>query len=148
MFICLLILLQKSIDLILPDIMCYSVLAVLAIIALFLKETIGKTCAAFPLVVTVLTILLLVASDMFIPLFHSSYFLRPAYSSHIIIACYVFLPINSNLQAFIFGFAVTMCHFVIVGFVTYKKASSDLFFNRVSEIFINTKSYNLVENVL
>lgn len=116
---------------------CYSIIAVVAVAALFLKETVGKTCCTNPLFVTILTILVLITIDFFIPLYHSSEaLLRPAYTTHIVIVCYVFLPISDNLQAFTFGTAVTICHLIILGLVTYKKVVNEYYWNRVCIFFL------------
>lgn len=128
------LLFQKYIDCLLPDIICYCVIAVLSIIALLMKESFGKSCTVFPLTVTIVSILLLALCDLFVPLYHAVYavLLRPAYTTHLVIACYVFLPISDNVQAFIFGFAVTLCHLFTLGYVTYFRSRSEDLYWRVS----------------
>lgn len=122
----------QDITIVLPDILCYSVIAVLSTVALFIKESKNKTYTLFPISITTLSIVLLLTCDLFVPLYHATLaLLRPAYTTHLIIACYVFLPISDNFLAFIFGCSVTICHLITLGFVTYNGSPKESLLLRV-----------------
>ena len=48
------------------------------------------------------------------------YSYRPAYATHVLLACYVFLPLTENLHAFILGVTVTLCYLASLSLVTYR----------------------------
>lgn len=79
------------------------------------------------LLVSCFVVVLLIIVDLGIPLYHASNrteaadVLRPAYTTHTLLVCYVFLPLTENIQAFILGLVVTLCHLTVLGTVTYYK---------------------------
>lgn len=52
---------------------------------------------------------------------HSALVLRPAYATHTLLACYVFLPLHSNAAPAALGAIVTICHLTTLGLVTYRR---------------------------
>ena len=73
------------------------------------------------LLVSCFVVVLLIITDLGITLYYSNYAgeLRPAYATHTLLVCYVFLPLTKNKQAFILGLIVTLCHLFVLGTVTY-----------------------------
>lgn len=47
-------------------------------------------------------------------------FFRPAYATHALLACYVFLPLTENLHAFVLGITATMCYLATLSLITYR----------------------------
>jgi hypothetical protein len=87
------------------------------------KERLVQSYPWISLLVSYLVVVLLIITDLGITLYHTDYagYLRPAYTTHTLLVCYVFLPLTGNIQAFILGFMVTLCHLVVLGLVTYYK---------------------------
>lgn len=50
----------------------------------------------------------------------SCFCFRPAYATHALLACYVFLPLTENLHAFLLGITATMCYLATLSLVTYR----------------------------
>ncbi|XP_021926488.1 adenylate cyclase type 2 isoform X2 [Zootermopsis nevadensis] len=91
------------------------------------KERLVHTFPWISLLVSCFVVVLLIIVDLGIPLYHASNrteaadVLRPAYTTHTLLVCYVFLPLTENIQAFILGLVVTLCHLTVLGTVTYYK---------------------------
>jgi len=49
---------------------------------------------------------------------------RPAYATHALLACYVFLPITKNSHAFVLGLTATMCYLTTLLLITYSNTSN------------------------
>jgi len=75
------------------------------------------------LLVSCFVVVLLISTDMAITLYYNAHAgdIRPAYTTHTLLVCYVFLPLTKNIQAFILGLTVTLCHLVVLCNVTYYK---------------------------
>jgi len=75
------------------------------------------------LLVSCFVVVLLIITDLAITLYHNERAgdLRPAYTTHTLLVCYVFLPLTKNIQAFILGLTVTLCHLVVLCTITYYK---------------------------
>ena len=73
------------------------------------------------LLVSCFVVVLLIITDLAITLYYNKRAgdIRPAYATHTLLVCYVFLPLTENIQAFILGITVTLCHLVVLGTVTY-----------------------------
>jgi len=86
------------------------------------------------LLVSCFVVLLLIITDLAITLYYTTYAgdLRPAYTTHTLIVCYVFLPLTKNIQAFILGLTVTTCHIVILCNISYYNEERK--YERVSQI--------------
>lgn len=52
--------------------------------------------------------------------FFSSPLFRPAYATHALLACYVFLPLTENLHAFVLGITATTCYLATLSLITYR----------------------------
>lgn len=69
------------------------------------------------------------AADIALPIYHTAYYhsrkaLRPAYATHALLACYIFLPLQNNITPTVLGLAVTICHLTTLGLVTYRNSST------------------------
>lgn len=63
--------------------------------------------------------------DVTLPIFHSTTAsFRPAYSTQLIIACYVFFSVSNFISAFLMALLVTISHVLILVFITYKNSST------------------------
>jgi len=98
------------------------------------KEQLVQSHQWISLLVSCFVIVLLIITDLGITLYHNNHVgeLRPAYATHTLLVCYVFLPLTENIQALILGFTVTLCHLVVLGAVTYYR--EERIYNRVSII--------------
>jgi len=56
--------------------------------------------------------------------FQQHFFLfRPAYATHSLLACYVFLPITKNSHALVLGLTASMCYLATLSVITYNNTS-------------------------
>jgi hypothetical protein len=87
------------------------------------KEQLVQTYQWISLLVSCFVVVLLIITDLLITLYYTKHAgdLRPAYTTHTLLVCYVFLPLAKNIQAFILGLTVTLCHLVVLCTVTYYK---------------------------
>jgi hypothetical protein len=108
-----------------PDALSYCIAMVLCwpLMLIVLKERLVQSYPWISLLVSCFVVVLLIIIDLGITLYHTEYAggLRPAYTTHTLLVCYVFLPLTENMQAFILGLVVTLCHLVVLGTVTYKE---------------------------
>lgn len=108
-----------------PDALSYCIAMVLSwpLMLFVFKEQLVQIYPRIPLLVSYLVVVLLIITDLVITLYHTEHAgdLRPAYATHTLLVCYIFLPLTGNTQAFILGFMVTLCHLVVLGAVTYYK---------------------------
>lgn len=79
-------------------------------------------------IASVLVFVILFVNNFFIPFYHGfltepEEHLRPAYTTHIIITCYIFLNVKHTIVALLLGFAATIAHVVVEIFITYKDRS-------------------------
>jgi hypothetical protein len=125
----------------LPDAVLYCMVMVLCwpLVLIVFKERLLNTFPWVSLLVSCFVIVLLVIVDLGIPLYHISNnseaesVLRPAYTTHTLLVCYIFLPLTENIQAFILGLVVTLCHLTALGTVTYYKKQD--IYERVSALY-------------
>ncbi|XP_046413493.1 adenylate cyclase type 2 isoform X2 [Neodiprion virginianus] len=112
----------------LPDVITYSVIGVLLcpLITLSCRTKFVAKDPCVPVLLSCLTVALLVIGDVAMPLYRAASqgnntpAVRPAYATHTLLACYVFLPLTENLHAFLLGMTATLCHLVSLALVTYK----------------------------
>ncbi|XP_069698199.1 adenylate cyclase type 2-like isoform X2 [Periplaneta americana] len=112
----------------LPDAVTYCIITLLCwpLVVVVFRERLQHTFPCLSLLVSCLVVLLLLAMDLGLPLFHMSRntdpsrALRPAYTTHTLLVCYVYLPLTENVQAFILGLVVSLCHILALGMVTYQ----------------------------
>jgi hypothetical protein len=113
----------------LPDAILYCMVMLLfwPLVFIVFKERLMHTFPCLSLLVSCFIVVTLIIVDLAIPLYHTSNrtepqsILRPAYTTHTLLVCYVFLPLTENIQAFILGLIVTLCHLTVLGTVTYYK---------------------------
>lgn len=113
-----------------PDLIIYASTAILPLIGLFISESYTKQYPNVLKIISIVSFLLLFAIDIAIPLINIKNQLRPAYTTHLIIACYVFFNIPKTYVSCIMGLVVTITHILILAFVTYEE--SDVLYQRVS----------------
>ncbi|XP_018341490.1 PREDICTED: adenylate cyclase type 4-like isoform X3 [Trachymyrmex septentrionalis] len=82
-----------------------------------------------PIMLSWMIIVLLVVCDLTIPLFYVFTYaedippIRPAYATHSLLACYVFLPITKNSHALVLGLTASMCYLATLSIITYNNTS-------------------------
>ncbi|GAB1865684.1 adenylate cyclase [Camponotus japonicus] len=114
-----------------PDIVVYCIVGALLcpMIALSFRSKIIAKNTYLPIMLSWLIVVLLVAADLAIPLYYTFTCpegippIRPAYATHALLACYVFLPITKNSHAFVLGLTATICYLVTLSLVTYSNTS-------------------------
>ncbi|XP_028045225.1 adenylate cyclase type 2 isoform X2 [Monomorium pharaonis] len=83
-----------------------------------------------PVMLSWMIIVLLVACDLTIPLYYvfncneNIPRLRPAYATHSLLACYVFLPITKNSHALVLGLTASMCYLTTLSIITYGNSNT------------------------
>ncbi|XP_014467861.1 PREDICTED: adenylate cyclase type 2-like isoform X2 [Dinoponera quadriceps] len=114
----------------LPDVVVYCIVGALLcpMIALSFRSKIIAKNKYLPVMLSCLIIVLLVVGDLAIPLFYTSVDneippIRPAYATHALLACYVFLPLTENLHAFVLGITATMCYLATLSLITYRNTT-------------------------
>lgn len=115
----------------LPDIVAYLMVALVLwpLVALVFKQRLVKKFTWLPIVVSVLAVVTLVSVDIVLPVYHSlnshsRNSLRPAYATHALLACYIFLPLQNNIYPAALGLGVTVCHLLSLGLVTYRNSTT------------------------
>ncbi|XP_011646135.1 adenylate cyclase type 2-like isoform X2 [Pogonomyrmex barbatus] len=108
------------------DIVVYCIVGALLcpMIALSFRLRIIAKNTYLPAMLSWMIVILLVVGDLAIPLYYitdheNSRPIRPAYATHTLLACYVFLPITKNSHAFILGLTTTTCYLAILSLITY-----------------------------
>jgi hypothetical protein len=127
----------------LPDALFYCITMVLCwpLVFIVFKERLVQSYPWISLLVSCFVVVLLIITDLGIILYHTEHAgdLRPAYTTHTLLVCYVFLPLTENIQAFILGLVVTFCHLVALGMVTYYEKQR--MYERVSLTYLRSYSY-------
>nr|CAD7462356.1 unnamed protein product [Timema tahoe] len=118
---------QDGLENTLPDVISYCVLTLLCcpLVLVVFKEKLVDKYPFVPFVSSCLVIVFLVVADLAVGIYHAGdeyllLVLRPAYSTHALLACYMFLPLLHNFQPIILGATVTLCHLVTLGVIVYK----------------------------
>ncbi|KAK9300857.1 hypothetical protein QLX08_006566 [Tetragonisca angustula] len=116
-----------SIENCIPDVVNTLMSALLCpIIALLFKSKIFSRNTYLPVMLSCLIVVLLVVGDLAVPLYYTILYnddippIRPAYATHALLACYVFLPLTENLHAFILGITATICYLATLSLITYR----------------------------
>lgn len=115
----------------LPDVVVYSVVGALLcpVIALSFRSKIIARNSYLPVMLSCLIVALLVIGDLAVPLYYTLTYtedvppIRPAYATHALLACYVFLPLTENLHAFMLGITATICYLATLSLITYRNTS-------------------------
>lgn len=116
------------------DLVIYGIIGVFSVIGLIFTDNYVKRYPKFLTVVSTLAFIILFVTNFYLPIHHSiqdcQQNLRPAYTTILILACYVFFNIKRISVAFIFGLFTTIIHLVAVIIITYKE--SNFLLRRVS----------------
>ncbi|RLU15056.1 hypothetical protein DMN91_012943 [Ooceraea biroi] len=116
----------------LPDLVVYCIVGALLcpVIALSFRSKIIAKNTYLPVMLSWLIVVLLVIGDLAVPLYYTLTYtsegmppIRPAYATHALLACYVFLPITKNSHAFVLGLTATMCYLTTLSLITYSNTS-------------------------
>lgn len=112
------------------DLILYSITSILALTALYLNEIYTKNKPNILKLLASIIFSLVFLTDLIIPIYYGlstySLHLKPAYTTHVLIACYLFCNITSNSLAFLLGITITICYLLVLGFVTYKDANDHI----------------------
>ncbi|OAD53432.1 Adenylate cyclase type 2, partial [Eufriesea mexicana] len=128
-----------SIENCIPDVVVYSIVSALLcpVIALSFRSEIITRNTYLPVMLSCLIVVLLVIGDLAVPLYyaHSDNIppIRPAYATHALLACYVFLPLTKKLHALILGVTATICYLATLSLITYRNT-----FDYTSKIITDT----------
>ncbi|KAL0280183.1 UNVERIFIED_CONTAM: hypothetical protein PYX00_001555 [Menopon gallinae] len=114
---------------VIPDILAYAGGGVLFWIlagVIFRKELIKKH-SWIPHFASVLAIFYMNFVDTLLPLYHNASFhsrtvLRPAYTTHILLACHVFFPQDNNITPILLGTTTAVLHTAYLYLVTYRNS--------------------------
>ncbi|XP_057341311.1 adenylate cyclase type 2-like isoform X2 [Microplitis mediator] len=112
----------------LPDVMTWSVMGAFLcpVIALSFRSKLITRESYLPVVLSCVIVVVLILADLAIPFWYTFTYseaipaIRPAYSTHVLLACYVFLPLTENLHAFILGVTATLCYLTSLSLITYR----------------------------
>ncbi|KAK0177619.1 hypothetical protein PV328_001654 [Microctonus aethiopoides] len=112
----------------LPDVVTWGIMGALLcpVIALSFRSKVIVRETYLPIVLSCVIVIVLVIGDLTIPFWYALNYIedapaiRPAYSTHVLLACYVFLPLTENLHAFILGITATLCYLTSLSFITYR----------------------------
>ncbi|KZC04796.1 Adenylate cyclase type 2, partial [Dufourea novaeangliae] len=122
---------QVSIENCVPDVVvCIVGSALLCpVIALSFRSKLIARNNYLPVMLSCLIVVLLVVGDLAVPMYYTLTYtdvippIRPAYATHALLACYVFLPLTENLHAFILGITATICYLATLSLITYSNTS-------------------------
>ncbi|XP_033224247.1 adenylate cyclase type 2 [Belonocnema kinseyi] len=125
---CTILIRMASIQKSLPDLVTYSLVVALLcpVIALSFRTKLIAKKTYLPVVLSCLIVALLVIGDLAVPFYYTftcaedSPAIRPAYATHALLACYIFLPLTENLHAFILGMTTTFSYLTSLYLITYR----------------------------
>ncbi|XP_074115513.1 adenylyl cyclase X D isoform X2 [Cotesia typhae] len=112
----------------LPDVMTWSIMGAFLcpVIALSFRSKLVARETYIPVILSCVIVVILVLGDLAVPFWYTFSYsedmptIRPAYSTHVLLACYVFLPLTENLHAFILGVTATLCYLTSLSLITYR----------------------------
>ncbi|KAI4469490.1 adenylate cyclase type 1 [Holotrichia oblita] len=108
------------------DLVLYGTLLILPVFGLLVSERYVKNHPKLLLVLSAMAFVLLFLANILVPIVHYVHddeYLRPIYTTLLIISCYVFLHVTSNVIAVCLGFIVTIAHLLILNFITYSDST-------------------------
>ncbi|XP_043587337.1 adenylate cyclase type 2 isoform X2 [Bombus pyrosoma] len=125
---CLILIRMVNIENCVPDVVICSLVSALLcpLIAISFRSKIIARNTYLPVMLSCLIVVLLVVGDLAVPLYYTLLFnddippIRPAYATHALLACYVFLPLTENLHAFVLGITATICYLATLLLITYR----------------------------
>lgn len=118
------------------DLVAYGVVSVLSIIGLFITDNYVKHRPKLLTVVSTVAFVALFISNFYLPVHHSiqdsQQNLRPAYTTLLVLACYIFFNVTRTSVAFVLGLFTTIIHIVAIIIITYKESNTVM--KRVSHL--------------
>ncbi|XP_034941992.1 adenylate cyclase type 2-like isoform X2 [Chelonus insularis] len=125
---CTILIMTVEITASLPDVMAWGIMGALLspVIALSFRSKLITRETYLPVLLSCIIVVLLVLGDLAVPFWYTLNYtedmrtIRPAYSTHVLLACYVFLPLTENLHAFILGITATLCYLLSLSLITYR----------------------------
>lgn len=127
---------QDTIDVVLPDLILYGLITVLPIIGLGITDGFVKQHPNLLNVISAAAFFVLFFVNFFVPIYHGlsgEYKLIPAYTTYLILSCYIFFNIYNNLIACLLGFLVTFTHIVVASTIIYAYEQPQEIAKRVSK---------------
>lgn len=125
---------SSSLQTVIIDLTIYAITFTLSLVGLLITDGYVKKYPKLLTVASVTALVILFINNFLVPFYHGltepEENLRPAYTTHIIITCYIFLNVKHTLVALMLGLVVTAGHVAIEYFVTYR--NKDMLFERVS----------------
>lgn len=76
----------------------------------------------------------IVFMNFFVPIYHelsNNGHFRPAYTTHLLLFCYMFLNIQNHLYAIIIGTIITITHLLTLYLVVYSNNNDDILWRRI-----------------
>ncbi|XP_043784053.1 adenylyl cyclase X E-like isoform X2 [Apis laboriosa] len=126
---CLILITMVNIENCVPDVVISTLVSALfcPVIALSFKSKIIIRNTYLSVILSCLIVVLLAIGDLAVPFYYTLYNdeappIRPAYATHALLACYVFLPLTKNLHALILGITTTTCYLVALSLITYRNS--------------------------
>lgn len=106
----------------------------LSMIGLFITDNYVKRKPRLLTLVSIMAFIALFMANFYLPVHHSiqdsQQNLRPAYTTLLVLACYVFFNVTRTSVAFVLGLFTTIIHVIAIIIITYKE--SNLILKRVS----------------
>ncbi|XP_063240231.1 adenylate cyclase type 2-like isoform X2 [Bacillus rossius redtenbacheri] len=111
-----------------PDVVCYVLLMLLCgpLVWLLVQEKKAEEYPCVPFASSCAVVLVMVAADLTLTLHHAGAHdsgagavVRPSFTTHSLLACYMFLPLSNNVQVLVLGVSISLCHLVALGSVVY-----------------------------
>lgn len=106
------------------DLVIYAIIGVLSVVALITSESRTRSNRHMFLYTSIIAFALLMFINISVPVYHylvNDQRFRPAYTSYIIIATYIFFNIQKNVVAIILGVLATIAHVTILIIITYQQ---------------------------
>ncbi|XP_044014942.1 adenylate cyclase type 2-like isoform X3 [Aphidius gifuensis] len=110
------------------DVVIWGIMGALLcpVIALSFRTKLVPRESCRPVILSCIIVVILVIGDLSVPFWYTftcsedAPAIRPAYATHVLLACYVFLPLTENLHAFILGVTATLCYLSSFVLITYR----------------------------
>ncbi|XP_025834972.1 adenylate cyclase type 2-like isoform X2 [Agrilus planipennis] len=113
---------NNSLNAVIFDLVCYSILIVLSAVTLIFNESYLLKNSKFIMTISITVFAIVFLINFLVPLYHfwiNFYIIRPAYTTIIIFSCYLFFNINKGYVTFILGSFVSLCEISYLCFVVY-----------------------------
>lgn len=122
-----------------PELIFEALLFILSFIGLFVLEKyiikhyyLLKVFSGFAFIIILLF-------NIFMPIYHSEDHLRPTYTVHLIISCYIFFDFHKTFISCLLALFTSVIDICILAFFTYRNCES--YYYRVSKLdFLNATS--------